>query len=121
MLNLRQSCNALKFGSTKFRWVDQSNEGVLAFSRIDNNGYEALVVLNTAYGSRKLHEMRVNDFSNGKKWVNLLNTQEVAYTTGRGTLWLADTSIAANSSMLFVPEANVGRFDQRIGGYVCAR
>lgn len=115
-LNIRRSCNALKFGETKFRWVEQSNpEGILAFTRNDGAN-EALVVINTSWSERTLFDMQV-DTSN-TKWRNLLNGFEQASSDG-GTIHLGGLKIGANSVMLFVPDFNATEFDSRLAAHKC--
>jgi glycosidase len=121
VLHLRQSCNALKYGSSKFRWVDFSAAGIMAISRIDQHGYEALSIFNTANTMRGIPDMAVNDYSRGKRWVNLFNTQDVAFTTGQGTLNFQGMALAANSVMLLVPEKNVGAFKPDLALNLCLR
>ncbi|MCB0385393.1 MAG: hypothetical protein KDD43_08375, partial [Bdellovibrionales bacterium] len=65
-LHIRKSCAALSYGRTQFRWLEAKNQdGVLAFSRTDEFGKEALVVLNTSWFAQGLPEVSVNDGSNG--------------------------------------------------------
>ena len=122
-LNVRHSCNALKYGSTAFRWVEQgASEGILAFSRINQNGphtYEALVVINTSWSEREIPEMKVNDGSSGKQWKNLMNGFQQGTTTGRGSLHFGGLKIGPNSAMVFVPSDNVAPFDPRLEAHRC--
>lgn len=119
LLQIRQSCNGLKFGSTKFRWGDSSREGILAFSRIDPNGHEVLVVMNTAWENKEIPVVEIRDFRQGAKWVNLLNTKENAWTTGAGKLDFSGLKLKGNSQMVFVPEENIGSFSSSSETYTC--
>jgi len=117
-LNMRRSCQALKYGVTKFRWVEQSsNEGILAFTRNDLvGGQEALVVINTGWSERAIPDMQVD--THGVGWKNLLNGFEHASSDGTG-IHFAGLKVAPNSVMIFVPESNFGDFDSRISANRC--
>lgn len=117
MFHIRKSCNALSFGTTKIRWSDH-NGGLLAFSRIDG-GNEALVVVNTSIHEFALPEMGIENFSQGEKWVNLLNANEVGYTTGRGKLNFAGLTIKANSVMVLVHYSQVSDYNTYLETHLC--
>jgi glycosidase len=119
-LQIKKSCNALKYGKTKFRWVDNNSEGILAFSRLDEASRdEVLIVLNSAGLSHGIPEMAVKDSAKGEKWVNLLNTAEQAWTTGNGSLTFGPLTIRPQSVMVFVPEKNVSLRDEEHGFAIC--
>lgn len=115
-LNIRHSCNALKYGETNFRWVEQnSNEGLLAFTRNDHAN-EALIIINTSWSERTLPDMQVD--TSGTQWKNLLNGFEQAKSEGR-EIHFNGLKIGANKVMIFVPESNVTDFDARIAAHRC--
>lgn len=119
-LQIKKSCNALKYGKTKFRWVDNNSEGILAFSRVDEPSRdEVLIVLNSAGLSHGIPEMAVKASAKGEKWVNLLNTAEQAWTTGNGSLTFGPLTIRPQSVMAFVPEKNVSLRDEEHGFAIC--
>jgi hypothetical protein len=119
-LQIKKSCNALKYGKTKFRWVDNNSEGILAFSRVDEPSRdEVLIVLNSAGLSHGIPEMAVTASAKGEKWVNLLNTAEQAWTTGNGSLTFGPLTIRPQSVMVFVPEQNVSLSDPENGFAIC--
>ncbi|MGZ3691615.1 MAG: alpha-amylase family glycosyl hydrolase [Pseudobdellovibrio sp.] len=124
-IHIRNSCKALKFGKTNFRWMERnSNAGLLAFSRIDSNGadtFEALVILNTASDARALPDMQVTDFSNGHMWKNLLNGFEQAKTSGNGNLSFNGMTIGPNSMMVFVPQENASGYDSHLETQLCVQ
>jgi glycosidase len=119
-LQIKKSCNALKYGKTKFRWVDSNSEGILAFSRVDEPSHdEVLIVLNSAGLSHGIPEMAVRASAKGERWVNLLNTAEQAWTTGNGSLTFGPLTIRPQSVMVFVPEKNVSLRDPEHGFAIC--
>ncbi|MBK8201413.1 MAG: hypothetical protein IPK68_03505 [Bdellovibrionales bacterium] len=119
-LQIKKSCNALKYGNTKFRWVDNNSEGILAFSRVDEPSRdEVLIVLNSAGLSHGIPEMAVKASAKGERWVNLLNTAEQAWTTGNGSLTFGPLTIRPQSVMVFVPEKNVSLSDPENGFAIC--
>ncbi len=124
-LHLRKSCKALKFGDTKFRWVEMQNrEGLLAFSRIDQQGentFEALVVLNTGNFEIEIPNMNVNDHSVGKVWQNAMNGFQTGRTLGAGMIGFSGLKIGANSMMVFLPNDNVSAFDPQLGTHLCVQ
>lgn len=118
MLHVRKSCNALSYGFTKFRWVDNHNDGLLAFSRIDN-GNEVLVVMNTGPHELRLMEIEIGNNSNGQKWVNLLNAHENAWTNGRGKLDFNGQYIKGNSTMVLVHHSQVSEYNSYLETHLC--
>ncbi len=118
MNNIRRSCKALKYGSTKFRWVENGTNGIFAFSRIDG-GNEALVIVNTSWQKRGLPEMMVNDARNGQRWNNLLNANEQAWGNGNGKLNFAGLEINGNNVMVFVPDYALGDYNTSFEAHLC--
>jgi len=120
LLQIRNSCNGLKYGKTTFRWSDSSLAGILAFSRIDpRSGDEVLAIINTSNERRQIPDMAINDLAMGHRWLNLLNTRENAFTIAAGKITFSGMSLAGNSAMVFVPEANLGNFSQAAQTYLC--
>jgi glycosidase len=114
-LNVRKSCDALKYGSTTFRWVEpNSNEGILAFTRNDGRN-EVLVVVNTAWSERAVPDMQVDSRT---QWKNVLNGFEQA-NSGDGWARFNGLKIGANNVMVFVPTFNVLDFDPQISAHRC--
>lgn len=118
-LHIRKSCAPLKYGGTQFRWVSHEGQGILAFSRADKSDSEALIVLNTSPNERPLPEIGINDQSQGNKWVNLLHPQEIAWTTGHGSLSFKEKSISGYGIMVFIPEVRATDYDPYLGAARC--
>ena len=116
--HIRQSCKALKYGQTKFRWVSNGTNGMFAFSRVDG-GYEALVIMNTDWQKRGIPELMVNDARPGQRWVNLLNVGEQAWGNGNGKLNFAGLEINGNSVMVLVPDYALGAYDKTLEAHLC--
>lgn len=118
MLHIRKSCHALSYGITKMRWGSEFNGGLLAFSRLDGNN-EALVVINTSEVSFPLPEIGIENFSHGERWINLINSDESAWTTGQGKLNFAGLTIQPNSVMVFVHNSQVSDYNSYLETNLC--
>lgn len=125
LLNLRRSCAPLSFGTTAFRWGEQGNEGIFAFSRLDR-GREMLVVVNTAPIDRAIPgKIEVDGGINarsGERFKNLLNGFQgarVGVEDGRSFLFFDNIVVPGNSVAVFAHESNVGEFDADLGAHRC--
>jgi len=115
---IRQSCDALRYGNTTFRWSDQSDNGLSVFSRISGTK-EALVVVNNASWNIALSSFAVNDMRNGIKYRNLAEANQVAWTGGDGRLYFNNMQMPGNTVSVFVEDANVSAWSDYLETYQC--
>jgi glycosidase len=133
-LHLRQSCKALKFGRTRFRWTERSNDGLLAFSRIDflashsDPEREILVIINTGSTPRQLPRMRIQSQTGSASqiWINLLNGYQKAKiisfnqnSEDHSELALEHITISGNSIMVFAPNEAIGPYNKEMDVHFC--
>jgi len=86
-LHLRQSCAPLRRGGTRVLWADPGTEGVLAFSRIDaQTSDEILVVMNVSPQIRAMpSDLKIQAPRPGRMWGDLLTgKREVAVEADDG-------------------------------------
>eukprot|EP00727_Mastigamoeba_balamuthi_P000446 m51a1_g10399 putative alpha catalytic domain protein (1223) ;mRNA; f:69598-78383 len=120
---IRQSCVALKSGSTASRWGDMNNAGILAFSRI-SGPMEIVVVVNTASSAAAIPKMQIDSGLNsvaGQKYKNMLNGLEVATTSvENGNSYLSfGMNIDGNSVKVFAHENNLGPWNTYLEAHLC--
>lgn len=120
---VRRSCRALRQGQTYFRHVEDGNEGLLAFSRIEGDS-EILVVVNTTSYGRQLDKIRIDHMINGSAGVyfkNLLSDQRaVVVKEGSGVyLDFQGARLDGNSVAIMVHEANVSPWIASIESHLC--
>eukprot|EP00727_Mastigamoeba_balamuthi_P004824 m51a1_g1434 putative sulfonate abc transporter atp-binding protein (673) ;mRNA; r:91893-94305 len=121
---IRQSCSALKYGTTAWRWGDRSNAGVLAFSRI-SGPVEIVVVVNTAPNAVAIPRLQIDSVINtaaGNRYKNMLNGFEVAYTgkeNGNSYLYFNNLFIGANSVKVFAHENNLADWNAYLEAHLC--
>jgi glycosidase len=134
-LHLRQSCKALSYGHTFYRWSEpNSNNGLLAFSRLDERSQltdparEVLVIINTGNEPIILPRMRVNSNinSSSKIWINLFNGYQVAklFTISENNnesteLDFNNLKINTNSVMIFAPLEAAQEYDKTLDVHLC--
>jgi hypothetical protein len=130
-VGVRKSCRALRYGRIYFRAAHQSSSGgLLAFSRIVD-GEEAIVLVNTSYGSIPVNALAVDgaihsgrDFD---RFYNLLNAAEqgtLGKLGGGMGLYLkgglgGEFVLKGHGVAIFVNGKNLAPYDARLGANLC--
>ena len=122
---LRHSCNPLRYGNTAFREGWNDNNGITAFSRLDN-GKEMLVIVNNASWSIGLDKIQIDGSfpqnSAGSKYKNLLDDYQIAHVGKEGWntyLYFNGMQIDGNSVKVFAHENEVGPWNETLKTHLC--
>lgn len=131
LLRIRKSCAALTSGATYFRESGGNIDDLIVFSRV-NQISEAVVVINPKgtpiYYQKVLVDAALNANSNGVKYINLLNPQQVGYIgyeNGKTYLYFSGSGSSGpanfnyRSVSIFVHQNAVGLYLPDLGINLC--
>ena len=126
---LRRSCPPLASGQMAWRDASDSNGGVLAYSRVQTNVAEMIIIVNPGgAGSAKVIKYPIDQGINtvsGQKYVNVFAPNQTAYTgfdpnTKQATLYFPDNFFVVGGSMaVFAHINNVMPFNSTLGISLC--
>ncbi len=114
--HLRQSCSPLNQGRTVFRY--ESNDGILAYSRIDGDR-EMVVVVNNTSGSLPLPDLDIEAKGSGaRRFRNAVNEGQTAQADG-GRLKFQGATLDGNSVAVFADETMLRPYDASLKARLC--
>jgi glycosidase len=114
--HLRQSCFALRYGSTVWRWSSPQTHDFFAFSRIDGDR-EALVVVNTNFQALPIPELNV--LHSGMDYVDSEGGSLVGAPTGINKIGFSGQMIEGNQVKVFLPRNNPKTWDSDLQSLLC--